>query len=1710
MASLDFTNAYQVDTTSTPAGKESNSHDIIFTSLGATAINDGSGGQTFNGNDVAVISIIIGGTTYFGWISRPVKSGGDVKGFYFWTDEDFTSLSVATADGNTDGDSDESDNLGFILVVDQAYFDSLPFESPNIKNVGSSSDGVDDDLNSLLPPLPPIVTITEDANNNGIINSLELSGNVNVSVALPPTAATGDVLSVTDGIATNSFTLTNAQITSGVVLTSFAPPAQGGTITVTATVSRDSVAGPSGNDSAVLDSVGPGAPTVTITEDTNNNGTISGSELSGDVNVSIALPAGAVAGDVLSVSDGLTTQTFTLTAGQISAGTVTTTFTPPAEGGTITVTAFVTDQNGNAGTSGNDSAVRDTVGPTAPTVTITEDTNNNGVISGSEFSGLANVSVALPAGAVAGDELSVSDGLTTQTFTLTGGQISAGVVTTTFAQPAEGGTITVTAFVTDQNGNVGASGSDLAVRDTAGPSAPTVTITEDANNDAVINGSELSGNVDVSVVLPGDAIAGDVLSVTDGLTTQNFTLTAGQISGGTVTTSFAPPAQGGTITVTAFVTDQNGNQGASDDDSALRDTAGPTAPTVTITEDANNNGVINATELSGDVNVSVALPAGAVAGDELTITDGVTPQVSTLTAGQIAAGVVTTTFAPPAQGATITVSAFVTDQNDNQGATGSDAAMLDTVGPGAPTVTITEDANNDAVINAAELSGDVNVSVALPGGAVAGDVLSVTDGLTTQTFTLTGAQILAGSVATTFTPPTQGATITVTAFVTDQNANQGASGSDFAVRDTGGPSAPTVTITEDANNNGVINIAELSGDVDVSVALPGAGVVAGDVLTVTDGLTTQTFTLTALQIAGGTVTTTFAPPAEGATITVSAFVTDQSSNEGGTGTDLAVRDTLAPSAPTVVITEDANNNAAISAPELNGDVDVSVTLPGGLVAGDVLRVSDGTTTRTFTLTALQIGAGVVTTTFTPPDPGATITVTAFVTDQNGNAGASGSDFAVRDALGPFATTVVITEDANNNGVINAAELSGAINVTVDFPSAAVAGDVVTVTDGLTTQNFTLTGAQISAGVITTTFAPPAQGAVITVTAFTTDQDSNEGTSGSDFALLDTVGPPAPAVVITEDANNDAVISAAELVGDVDVTVTLPVGAVAGDVLTVTDGLTPQTFTLTALQVAAGSIATTFTPPPEGGTITVTAFVTDQNSNVGGTGTDLAVRDTGGPVSPVVVITEDTNNNTVISASELSGAVDVTVSLPAGAVEGDVLTVTDGITPQAFTLTALQVAAGLVSTTFAPPAQGATITVTAFVTDQSANVGASGSDFAMLDTVGPPAPVVVITEDANNNAVISAAELSGNVDVSVTLPVGALAGDVLSVTDGLTTQTFTLTALQLAAGSVSTTFTPPAEGGVLTVTAFVTDQNGNQGSSGSDTALRDTVGPAAPTVVIVEDANNNGVISSSELSGNVDVSFTLPPGAVAGDVLTVTDGATTQTLTLTASHIAAGTGVTAFAAPAQGGSITVTAFLTDQNGNQGASGSDTALRDTVGPPAPSIVIIEDVNNDGVMSGSELSGAVEVRLTLNPGASPGDVITVTDGFTVQSLVLTAPIIAVGTGVTSFAAPPEGGSITVTTFLTDQNGNQGTSASDTALRDTLGPPAPNILILEDANNNGVISNSELSGAVDVRITLNPGAAPGDVLVVTDGFTTQSLVLTSPIIAIGTGTTTFAAPAP
>lgn len=201
MALLNFVNAYSVKTEISPATKEQNAPTFLYSSLGPAYASDPLSGTTFSGPDV-LVQLQIGNTSYWGWISRPIKSGGQIKGFYFWSDTDFTTRDLALAAGNTDADGNDSDNIAFLLVVDQAFFDAAYSANPTNPTVGTSSDRVDSALNSLVT----VNTSPSAANDSAAVSE---DGTVTGNVLTNDTDGENDPLSVI------SFSIAGSQGTLG-------------------------------------------------------------------------------------------------------------------------------------------------------------------------------------------------------------------------------------------------------------------------------------------------------------------------------------------------------------------------------------------------------------------------------------------------------------------------------------------------------------------------------------------------------------------------------------------------------------------------------------------------------------------------------------------------------------------------------------------------------------------------------------------------------------------------------------------------------------------------------------------------------------------------------------------------------------------------------------------------------------------------------------------------------------------------------------------------------------------------------------------------------------------------------------------------------------------------------------------------------------------------------------------------------------------------------------------------------------------------------------------------------------------------------------------------------------------------------------------------------------------------------------------------------
>ncbi|ASK70780.1 adhesin [Shewanella bicestrii] len=1868
--------------------------------------------QDGDGNTVAITSI----TQDTGSSSSDFITNDNTLVFHGTVDLDDNSTLAVTINGVTyttanglviDAQGNWSVDLTGTVLPDGTY----PVVATVTDVAGNSKTVTQDVVIDLNAPAVSL-TITEDANNDGLLSSAELSGQVNYQVTLGAGTAIGDTLVIVDqdGNVLFNGAVTQTMLDNGLSLAVDAP-ADGQTLTLTATVTDPAGNTDSASDSVTIDTTAPSAPTVLIVDDGNpGDGLLTQSEINSN-GAGVQLTVGINATDFSAgghvsltiVNAGVTTTVeLTLVNGVLYAnGSPTTSFsynngviswteTAPADGQSITVTATQTDAAGNTSAPGSDTATVDTTAPSAPTVLIVDDGNpGDGLLTQSEInSNGAGVQLTVGINATdfsAGGHVSltiVNAGVTTTVeLTLVNGVLYAngspttsfsynnGVISWTETAPADGQSITVTATQTDAAGNTSAPGSDTATVDTTAPSAPTVLIVDDGNpGDGLLTQSEINSNgagVQLTVGINAtDFSAGGHVSLTivnAGVTTTvELTLVNGVLyANGSPTTSFSynngviswtetAPADGQSITVTATQTDAAGNTSAPGSDTATVDTTAPSAPTVLIVDDGNpgdglltqseinSNGAgvqltvgINATDFSAGGHVSLTIVnAGVTTTVELTLVNGVLyANGSPTTSFSYNNGVISWTETAPADGQSITVTATQTDAAGNTSAPGSDTATVDTTAPSAPTVLIVDDGNpGDGLLTQSEINSNgagvqltvgINATDFSAGGHVSLTIVNAGVTTTVELTLVNGVLYANGSPTTSFsynngviswteTAPADGQSITVTATQTDKAGNTSAEGSDTALVDTTAPTAPTVLIVDDANpDDGLLTAAEMGNDgVQLTVSINGTDFEAGGYVTLTinggaaielsfaDFTDNGTGTLTYgnYTYANGVISWTETAPADGQSITVTATQTDKAGNTSAEGSDTALVDTTAPTAPTVLIVDDANpDDGLLTAAEMGNDgVQLTVSIngtdfeAGGYVtltinggAAIELSFADFTDNGTGTLTYgnYTYANGVISWTETAPADGQSITVTATQTDKAGNTSAEGSDTALVDTTAPTAPTVLIVDDANpDDGLLTAAEMGNdGVQLTVSINGTDFeAGGYVTLTINggaaieLSFADFTDNGTgtltygnyTYANGVISWTETAPADGQSITVTATQTDKAGNTSAEGSDTALVDTTAPTAPTVLIVDDANpDDGLLTAAEMGNDgVQLTVsingtdfeaggyvTLTINGGAAIELSFADFTDNGTGTLTYgnYTYANGVISWTETAPADGQSITVTATQTDKAGNTSAEGSDTALVDTTAPTAPTVLIVDDANpDDGLLTAAEMGNdGVQLTVSINGTDFEAGgyvTLTINGGAAIElsfadftdngtgTLTYGNYTYANGVISWTETAPADGQSITVTATQTDKAGNTSAEGSDTALVDTTAPTAPTVLIVDDANpDDGLLTAAEM-GNDGVQltvsingtdfeaggyVTLTINGGAAIELSFADFTDNGTGTLTYgnYTYANGVISWTETAPADGQSITVTATQTDKAGNTSAEGSDTALVDTTAPTAPTVLIVDDANpDDGLLTAAEM-GNDGVQLTVSINGTdfeAGGyvTLTINGGAAIElsfadftdngTGTLTYGNYTYANGVISWTetAPADGQSITVTATQTDKAGNTSAEGSDTALVDTTAPTAPTVLIVDDANpddglltaaemgNDGVqltvsINGTDFEAGGYVTLTINGGAAIE--LSFADFTDNGTGTLTYGNYTYANGVISWTetAPADGQSITVTATQTDKAGNTSAEGSDTALVDTTAPTAPTVLIVDDANpDDGLLTAAEMGNdGVQLTVSIN-----------------------------------------
>ena len=1388
-------------------------------------------------------------------------------------------------------------------------------------------------------------------------------------------------------------------------------------------------------------------------------------------------------GSTVTVTDAAGNPVCSTTA---SGGTWTCTPASALPDGASTLTVSTTDTAGNTSTD-TLTATIDTAAPDVPTVTITEDANNDGLINSAELSGTVEVEVALPAGLSVGDTVNVTDGNgNTQTVVLDAGNV-AGPVTVSFPAPADGGSITATANITDTVGNTGNdSAPDTATVDITAPGAPTVVITEDANDDGLINDSELSGAVDVEVALPAGLSVGDTVNVTDGNgNTQTVVLDAGNVAG-PVTVSFPAPANGGTITAVANITDVAGNTGAdSAADTATIDTAAPTitgddvgptndnTPDLTGTTDQPDGSTVTVTDASGNLVCSATVSGGAWSCTPANpLPEGTnTLTVSTTdTAGNTISDTLTATVdtTPP----TIT--------GNNVGPTNDVTPTLTgtTNQPDGSTVTVTDNAGNpvcSALVSAGQWSCDP--VVALPEGD---------NHLTASTTDPAGNTSFAPIIAT----------IDVTAPALTAN-NAGPTNN----------TTPPLTGTSDQPDGSTVTITDSSGNPVCSAIVAGGAwtcTPASDLLEGDNNLTAST-----TDTAGNTTTAPLVVTVDTAAPSLTA------DNVGPTNdtTPTLTGTTDQPDGSTVTITDSSGNTVCTAAvaggawscdplnPLPEGANDLTATTAddaGNAISATFTAVID---TVAPTLTAENVGSTNDTTptltgTTNQPD-GSTVTVTdgsgntvCTTTAAGGvwscdpvtdlpegthNLTATTSDTAGNTTTAPLSVTIDSTAPeitANNVGPTN--DATPVLTGTTDQPD----GSTVTVTDasGNTICTANATGGSWSC--VPGTDLPEGTGNYV---ATTTDVAGNVSTA----PFTATIDVTAPALT-------------AEDVGptnDTTPTLTGTTDQPDGSAVTVLDN---DGNTVCSATVSGGVWSCNPSNPLPEGETALTASTTDPAGNT--------------TTAPVTVTVDTANPN--LTAENVGPTNDTKPTL-AGTTDqpdGSTVTVTDA---SGDTVCSAVVSAGEWSCDPVNPLPEGDTTLTVSTTDTSGNT-TSVPAIVTVDTTAPgltaedvgptnnTTPALTGTTDQPDGSTVTVTDASGDTVCSATVTGGAWNCDPsapLSEGDNALTATTT----DSAGNTATTTFVANIDttGPVITANEVTTGNNTTpiltgttDQPDGSTVTVTDSSGGTVCTAVVsgglwsctplqpLQEGENNLTVSTTDPAGNTattSITVTVDtngPALTANSVTPSEDN--TPTLTGTTDQpdgstvtVTDSAGNLICTAVVSGGlwSCTPTAPLPDGTTMLTVSTADSIGNTTTVLVPVTVLVTTDTGGPTITADNVVPGSDSTpTLTGTTNQPDGSTVTVTDSN--GNTVCTATVSGGTWGCTPANPLPEGTN-TLTASTTDSGGNTTTvSVTVTVLTGDTGKKDP------------VVTADDITSTNDTTPTLTgtSNQPDGSVVTVTD----------------------------
>ncbi|WP_410169802.1 beta strand repeat-containing protein [Acinetobacter seifertii] len=1510
------------------------------------------------------------------------------------------------------------------------------------------------------------ITVPDDLNGDGIINASELGadGSFNARVALGPDAAVGTVVNVNGTDYTVSATdLTNGYITAAIPVTA------DGAITIHAQAvdAQGNISSPTDVTVTVDTTPANLLGAITVPDDLNGDGIINASELGADgsFNARVVLGPDAAVGTVVNVNG----TDYTVSATDLTNGYITAAI-PVTADGAITIHAQAVDAQGNISSPTDVTVTVDTTPANLlGAITVPDDLNGDGIINASELGadGSFNARVVLGPDAAVGTVVNVNG----TDYTVSATDLTNGYITAAIPVTADGA-ITIHAQAVDAQGNI-SSPTDVTVTVDTTPAnlLGAITVPDDLNGDGIINASELGadGSFDARVALGPDAAVGTVVNVNG----TDYTVSATDLTNGYITAAI-PVTADGAITIHAQAVDAQGNISSPTDVTVTVDTTPANLlGAITVPDDLNGDGIINASELGADgsFNARVVLGPDAAVGTVVNVngTD-YTVSATDLTNGYITAAIPVT-----ADGA-ITIHAQAVDAQGNISSPTDVTVTVDTTPANLlGAITVPDDLNGDGIINASELGADgsFNARVVLGPDAAVGTVVNVNG----TDYTVSATDLTNGYI-TAAIPVTADGAITIHAQAVDAQGNI-SSPTDVTVTVDTTPAnlLGAITVPDDLNGDGIINASELGADgsFDARVAL-GPDAAVGTVVNVNG----TDYTVSATDLTNGYITAAIPVTADGA-ITIHAQAVDAQGNiSSPTDVTVTVDTTPANLLGAITVPDDLNGDGIINASELgaDGSFNARVVLGPDAAVGTVVNVN-GTD---YTVSATDLTNGYITAAIPVTADGA-ITIHAQAVDAQGNI-SSPTDVTVTVDTTPanLLGAITVPDDLNGDGIINASELGadGSFNARVALGPDAAVGTVVNVNG----TDYTVSATDLTNGYITAAIPVTADGA-ITIHAQAVDAQGNISSPTDVTVTVDTT--PANllgAITVPDDLNGDGIINASELGADgsFNARVVLGPDAAVGTVVNVNG----TDYTVSATDLTNGYI-TAAIPVTADGAITIHAQAVDAQGNISSpTDVTVTVDTTPENLLGAITVPDDLNGDGIINASELGadGSFNARVALGPDAAVGTVVNVngTD------YTVSATDLTNGYITAAIPVTADGA-ITIHAQAVDAQGNISSPTDVTVTVDNTLPT--LAISASDLNlaagesTTVTFTFSEAVTGFDASdVTLAGGTLAG--LASTDGGKTWTATFT----QDGSATAPSLSVANG-------TYTDLAGNPGSGASLAGLTADITP--PTLAISATDLNLAAGESTTVTFTFSepvTGFDATDVAVAGG--TLTGLTTTDGVTWTATFTQDGTATPPSLSVANG-------TYTDLAGNAGSGASLAGLTADITPPTLAI------------SASDLNLAAGETTTVTfTFSEPVTGFDATDvavaGGTLTGLTTTDGVTWTATFTQDGTATPPSLSVANGTY-TDLAGNPGSGASLAGLTADITPPtlaisASDLNLAAGESTTVTFTFSEAVTGFDATdVAVAGGTLTG--LTTTDGVTwtatfTQDGTATPPSLSVANGTYT------